>query len=106
MTESELRGKIKGLLGGRELPKKSPSEKYPQELPNDLKRATQIGTRNMIVVYGMSKKLPNISLVNKSDTGLGHAPGIERRSEYVEKIIDEETTELINLHATKKQRNC
>jgi len=44
----------------------------------------------------MSKKLPNISLVNQSTTGfLGGGPGIERRSEYVEKMIDEEMTEII-----------
>lgn len=96
MTESELRGKIKGLLGGRASEEITFGE-ISTGASNDLERATQLA-RNMIVVYGMSKKLPNISLVSKSESGfLGHAPGIERRSEYVEKIIDEETTELINL---------
>jgi cell division protease FtsH len=95
MTESELRGKIKGLLGGRAAEEITFGE-ISTGASNDLERATQLA-RNMIVVYGMSKKLPNISLVSKSESGfLGHAPGIERRSEYVEKIIDEETTELIN----------
>lgn len=95
MTESELRGNIKGLLGGRASEEITFGE-ISTGASNDLERATQLA-RNMIVVYGMSKKLPNISLVSKSESGfLGHAPGIERRSEYVEKIIDEETTELIN----------
>jgi cell division protease FtsH len=95
MTESELRGKIKGLLGGRASEEITFGE-ISTGASNDLERATQLA-RNMIVVYGMSKKLPNIFLVSKSESGfLGHAPGIERRSEYVEKIIDEETTELIN----------
>jgi len=95
MTESELRGKIKGLLGGRAAEEITFGE-ISTGASNDLERATQLA-RNMIVVYGMSKKLPNIFLVSKSESGfLGHAPGIERRSEYVEKIIDEETTELIN----------
>lgn len=95
MTESELRGKIKGLLGGRASEEITFGE-ISTGASNDLERATQLA-RNMIVVYGMSKKLPNISLVSRSESGfLGHAPGIERRSEYVEKIIDEETTELIN----------
>jgi cell division protease FtsH len=95
MTESELRGKIKGLLGGR-VSEEITFGEISTGASNDLERATQLA-RNMIVVYGMSKKLPNISLVSKSESGfLGHAPGIERRSEYVEKIIDEETTELIN----------
>lgn len=95
MTESELRGKIKGLLGGRAAEEITFGE-ISTGASNDLERATQLA-RSMIVVYGMSKKLPNISLVSKSESGfLGHAPGIERRSEYVEKIIDEETAELIN----------
>ena len=95
MTESELRGKIKGLLGGRASEEITFGE-ISTGASNDLERATQLA-RSMIVVYGMSKKLPNISLVSKSESGfLGHAPGIERRSEYVEKIIDEETAELIN----------
>lgn len=95
MTESELRGKIKGLLGGRASEEITFGE-ISTGASNDLERATQLA-RNMIVVYGMSKKLPNISLVSKSESGfLGYAPGIERRSEYVEKIIDEETAELIN----------
>jgi cell division protease FtsH len=95
MTESELRGKIKGLLGGRASEEITFGE-ISTGASNDLERATQLA-RNMIVVYGMSKNLPNIFLVSKAESGfLGHAPGIERRSEYVEKIIDEETTELIN----------
>jgi len=51
----------------------------------------------MITVYGMSEKLPNISLVNNSGPGfLGYRQGIERRSEYLEKIIDEEVKEIVN----------
>jgi cell division protease FtsH len=45
----------------------------------------------------MSEKLPNISLVNHSSPGfLGGQQGLERRSEYLEKIIDEEVKEIIN----------
>ncbi len=51
----------------------------------------------MIVVYGMSEKLPNISLVNKSNPGfLGQASGLERRSEHVEMQIDMEVSQIIN----------
>ncbi|HOV71776.1 MAG TPA: ATP-dependent zinc metalloprotease FtsH [Dysgonamonadaceae bacterium] len=95
MTESELRGKIKGLLGGRAAEEIVFGE-ISTGASNDLERAAQLA-RNMIVVYGMSKKIPNISLVNRSDPGfLGFSPGIERRSEHIEKMIDEEMTEIIN----------
>jgi cell division protease FtsH len=63
---------------------------------NDLERVAQL-VRNMIVVYGMSEKLPNFSLVNRSSPGfLGQSSGIERRSEHLEKLIDEEISEIIN----------
>jgi cell division protease FtsH len=45
---------------------------------NDRERIAQLA-RNMIVVYGMSEKLPNISLVNKSNPGfLGQASELEQ----------------------------
>lgn len=95
MSKSELLGKIKGLLGGR-----AAEELIFKEVStgasNDLERVAQLA-RNMIVVYGMSEKLPNISLVNKSNPGfLGQASGLERRSEHVEMQIDQEVSQIIN----------
>ncbi|MBP9016907.1 MAG: ATP-dependent zinc metalloprotease FtsH [Paludibacteraceae bacterium] len=103
LSESELIGKIKGLLGGRAAEELIFGE-VSTGASNDLERATQLA-RNMITVYGMSKKLPNISLVNQSTTSfLGGGPGIERRSEYVEKMIDEEIMEIIhNCYEESKQ---
>lgn len=95
MSKSELLGKIKGLLGGRAAEDIIFGE-VSTGASNDLERVTQLA-RNMIIVYGMSEKLPNISLVNKSNPGfLGQPFGLERRSEYVERIIDEEVTHIIN----------
>ena len=63
---------------------------------NDLEKVAQLA-KNMITVYGMSEKLPNISLVNNASPGfLGNPQGIERRSEYLEKMIDEEVRSIIN----------
>lgn len=95
MSKSELLGKIKGLLGGR-----AAEELIFKEVStgasNDLERIAQL-VRNMIVVYGMSEKLPNISLVNKSNPGfLEQASGLERRSEHVEMQIDMEVSQIIN----------
>jgi len=103
MTKNELLGKIKGLLGGRAAEEIVFGE-VSTGASNDLERVAQLA-RNMIVVYGMSKKLPNISLVNKSNPGfLGQAAGLERRSEYLEKMIDEEIKELIgNCYEEVKQ---
>ncbi len=95
MSKSELLGKIKGLLGGRAAEDIIIGE-VSTGASNDLEKVAQLA-KNMITVYGMSEKLPNISLVNNSSPGfLGSRQGIERRSEYLEKIIDEEVKEIVN----------
>jgi cell division protease FtsH len=95
MTKEEIVGKIKGLLGGRAAEEITFRE-ISTGASNDLERVAQL-VRNMIVVYGMSEKLPNFSLVNRSSPGfLGQSSGIERRSEHLEKLIDEEISEIIN----------
>jgi len=94
MSKSELLGKIKGLLGGRAAEELVIGE-ISTGASNDLEKVTQLA-KNMVTVYGMSEKLPNISLVNNSSPGfLGNPQGIERRSEYLEKIIDEEVKSII-----------
>ena len=95
MSKEELLGKIRGLLGGRAAEEIVFGE-ISTGASNDLEKVAQL-VRNMITVYGMSEKLPNVSLVNRSGPGfLGGGPGLERRSEYVERMIDEEATSLIN----------
>ncbi len=95
MSKSELLGKIRGLLGGRAAEEIVFGE-ISTGASNDLEKASQLA-RNMITVYGMSEKLPNISLVTHGGPGfLGEGPGVERRSEYVERLIDEEVTQIIN----------
>ncbi len=95
MSKKELLGKIKGLLGGRAAEELTFGE-ISTGASNDLEKVSQL-VKNMIVVYGMSEKFPNISLVNQNSPGfLGNPQGIERRSEYLEKLIDEEMTEIID----------
>ncbi len=94
MSKSELLGKIRGLLGGRAAEEIVFGE-ISTGASNDLEKVSQLA-RNMITVYGMSEKLPNISLVSQSGPGfLGGGPGLERRSEYVEKMIDEEVAAIV-----------
>jgi cell division protease FtsH len=94
MSESELKGKIKGLLGGRAAEEIIFGE-VSTGASNDLERVTQLA-KNMVTVYGMSVKLPNLSLVNRSAPNLlGQSIGLERRSEYMEQLIDEEVSRII-----------
>jgi len=95
MSKSELLGKIRGLLGGRAAEDIIIGE-VSTGASNDLEKVAQLA-KNMITVYGMSEKLPNISLVNNSSPGfLGGPQGLERRSEYLEKMIDEEVKEIVD----------
>ncbi|RMD91773.1 MAG: cell division protein FtsH, partial [Calditrichaeota bacterium] len=94
MSRSELLGKIKGLLGGRAAEEIVFGE-ISTGASNDLEKVAQIA-RNMIIIYGMSKRVPNLSLVEKNQDGfLGQGPYTPRRSEKIEQMIDEEVLEII-----------
>ena len=50
----------------------------------------------MVTVYGMSDKLPNMSLVQQSGYGfLGNDVYQEKRSEKLEQLIDDEVQSII-----------
>jgi cell division protease FtsH len=94
MSRTELIGKIKGLLGGRAAEEIVFAE-ISTGASNDLEKVAQIA-RTMIVVYGMGKRLPNLSSVEQSSSSfLGQGPAVNRRSEKTEQMIDEEVMELI-----------
>ncbi len=94
MTRTELLGKLKGLLGGRAAEDVVFGE-ISTGASNDLERVSRIA-RDMIVQYGMSKKLPNLSLVDKNQGYfLGQGPATSRRSEKIEQIVDEEVMDII-----------
>lgn len=95
LSRSVLIGKIKGLLGGRASEELVFGE-ISTGASNDLERATKIA-RDMIRIYGMSKRLPNLSLAdhNQGDF-LGREANIAPHSEKMEQMIDEEIMEIIN----------
>ena len=94
MTRTELLGKLKGLLGGRAAEDVVFGE-ISTGASNDLERVSRIA-REMIVQYGMSKKLPNLSLVDRNQNYfLGQGPSTSRRSEKIEQIVDEEMMDII-----------
>ena len=95
MSRSELLGKIKGLLGGRAAEEVVLGE-VSTGASNDLEKATKI-VRDMITIYGMSKRVPNISFVERSEERfLGQRPFASRHSEKIERLVDEEVLEIIH----------
>ena len=95
MSRQELLGKIKGLLGGRAAEQLVFGE-ISTGASNDLERVSKIA-RSMIVVYGMSKKIPNLSLVeNTQGQFLGQGPALAPHSQKIDEMIDEEVVEIID----------
>jgi cell division protease FtsH len=95
MTKSELFGKIKGLLGGRAAEDIAFNE-VSTGASNDLEKVAQLA-KSMVMMYGMSEKLPNYSLVQRNEANfLGQEARTYRRSEKVEQLIDEEIQQIVN----------
>jgi cell division protease FtsH len=95
MTRSELEGKIKGLLGGRAAEEITFGE-ISTGAANDLERATHIATE-MVTIYGMSEKLPNISLKKTHQNDLlGRDSPLNKRSEQLEQKVDDEVIRIIS----------
>ncbi len=94
MSRSELLGKIQGLLGGRAAEELVFGE-ISTGASNDLEKVSKIA-RNMIVVYGMSRQAPNMSLVDSTQQSfLSRGPGMINHSEKLEELIDGEVQEMI-----------
>jgi cell division protease FtsH len=95
MSRSELLGKIKGLLGGRAAEELVFGD-VSTGASNDLEKVADI-VRSMLTVYGMSKHIPNLSLAEKGQNPfLSQGPGVQRRSDRLEELIDRETQEIID----------
>ncbi len=95
MSRNELLGKIKGLLGGRAAEELIFGD-VSTGASNDLEKVADI-VRSMLTVYGMSKKMPNRSLVEKNNSPLlGQGPSTQRRSENLEAVLDRETQTIID----------
>ncbi len=94
MSREELLGKIKGLLGGRAAEEIIFGE-ISTGASNDIERASKIA-RNMIMIYGMSKNLPNLSFVeNEGNRFMGQGPQMSQHSAKVAQVIDDEVLEII-----------
>jgi cell division protease FtsH len=94
MSRSELLGKIEGLLGGRAAEELVFGE-ISTGAANDLEKVSKIA-RNMIVVYGMSRQAPNMSLVDSTrQSFLGQEAAVVKHSEKLEEIVDGEVQDIV-----------
>ncbi len=94
LTRQELLGKIKGLLGGRAAEELAFGE-ISTGASNDLARVYRLA-HDMVVVYGMSPRLPNLNLTTQTPDFLGQEGNRTRRSEKLEERIDEEIQHIID----------
>jgi len=94
MSESELVGRIRVLLGGRAAEEIVFGE-ISTGASDDLEKASALG-REILGVYGMSETLPNLSLVANGSGGfLGQGPQMAAHSEQTAKTIDAELVALL-----------
>jgi cell division protease FtsH len=95
MSRTELLGKIKGLLGGRAAEEIIFSD-ISTGASDDLQKASRLA-REMLTVYGMSKRLPNLAVVRDTEPRfLVHDRGQARYySDKIEQTIDEEVLEIL-----------
>lgn len=94
MTRQELFSRICGLLGGR-IAEEIIFDEISTGAQNDLEKVTEIAY-NMVVVYGMSEKLGNISYFESNNPYYG-GPGVDKKySEHTARLIDEEVHSIID----------
>ncbi len=99
MTRKELASRICGLLGGR-IAEQIIFGEISTGAQNDLEKVTEIAY-NMVVVYGMSEKLGNVSYFESNNPYYG-SPGVDKKySEQTARLIDDEIHAIIRDAETK-----
>ncbi|MBY0275297.1 ATP-dependent zinc metalloprotease FtsH [Candidatus Binatia bacterium] len=95
MSREELLGRIRTLLGGRAAEETVFGE-ISTGASDDLEKASRIA-RDMLTVYGMSKRLPNLSLATNVQGGfLGQGPQGAPHSGEIEQQVGEEQLEILS----------
>jgi cell division protease FtsH len=95
MSYDELLGRIRTLLGGRAA-EEIVFGQVSTGASDDLEKASKIA-RSMLTVYGMSQRVPNLSLADSQGGGgfLGQGPAAAPHSEEIERLIGEEQLEIL-----------
>ena len=93
MTKTELLARICGLLGGR-IAEQIIFSEISTGAQNDLEKVTSIAY-NMVMVYGMSDKLGNLSFFESNNPYYG-SPGIDKKyGEETARLIDREVMSIV-----------
>jgi len=93
MTKNELLARICSLLGGR-IAEQIIFNEISTGAQNDLEKVTSIAY-NMVMVYGMSDKLGNLSFFESNNPYYG-SPGIDKKyGEETARLIDREVMAII-----------
>jgi cell division protease FtsH len=95
MSKDELLGRVRTLLAGRAAEETVFGE-ISTGASDDLEKASRI-VRDMLTIYGMSKRLPNLSLASNVQGGfLGQGPQNAPHSGEIEQAIGEEQLEILH----------
>ncbi len=93
MTKNELLARICSLLGGR-IAEQIIFNEISTGAQNDLEKVTSIAY-NMVMVYGMSEKLGNLSFFESNNPYYG-SPGIDKKyGEETARLIDREVMAIV-----------
>ncbi len=94
MSHDELIGRIRVLMGGRAA-EEIVFGQISTGAADDIEKASRIA-RDMLTVYGMSRRLPNLSLVlGAAPSFLGEEPPAAPHSGEIEQLIGEEQLEIL-----------
>lgn len=94
LSRSELLGRIRILLGGRAAEEIAFGE-ASTGASDDLQKAGRL-VRDMLGVYGMSRRLPNLSLADDTRSAfLGQGPQDLPHSDEIERELGEEQVEIL-----------
>jgi len=94
MSREEILGRIRTLLGGRAA-EDLVFGRISTGAADDLEKASRIA-REMLTIYGMSRRLPNLSLVTRNQGFLGQGPDGAPHSAQIEQLIGEEQLEILS----------
>jgi cell division protease FtsH len=94
MSHDEIIGRIRVLMGGRAA-EEIVFGQISTGASDDIEKASRIA-RDMLTVYGMSRKLPNLSLVSRGAASfLGQEPPAAPHSAEIEQLIGEEQIQIL-----------
>jgi cell division protease FtsH len=93
MSHDELIGRIRVLMGGRAA-EEIVFGQISTGAADDIEKASRIA-RDMLTVYGMSRRLPNLSLVSGAPSFLSQEPPPTPHSAEIERLIGEEQLEIL-----------